>query len=64
MTKTVRIENADTSDHKIRVYVEHYNKEADAWFRLDDPAAKLDYPTSMYTGSIWDTRRLVIEEVK
>lgn len=62
MTKTVRIENADTSAHKIVVYIEYFNKENNEWIRLDEPAANLEYPTSMYSGSIWDTRRLVIEE--
>lgn len=60
MTKSIRIENADTSDHKVAVYEE--NLVDDAWVRNPVPVA-LNYPTSMHTQSIWRERRLVIEEV-
>jgi hypothetical protein len=62
MTKHIRIENADRSDHKVRVYAE--TKQADGtWLRANDtPEAALDYPTEMHTGVIWAQRRLVVEE--
>lgn len=60
MTKNIRIENADTSDHKVAVFVE--DQQADGtWVRQESPIA-LDYPTSLHTACIHSTRRLVIEE--
>jgi hypothetical protein len=61
MTKNIRIENGDTSDHKVAVYLEDLvNGE---WVRHHKPI-RLDYPTAMDTACIHDSRRLVIEEVK
>ena len=60
MTKAVRIENADTSNHKVRVYVEDKNA-AGEWVRSTEPA-QLDVPTAMLTQTIWKERRVVIEE--
>lgn len=60
MTKQIRVENADTSDHKVRVFVE--DKQVDGtWVRDPQPIA-LDHPTSMHAGYIHSKRRLVIEE--
>ena len=60
MTKNIRIENADTSDHRVVVYAE--DQQADGtWVRNQVPVA-LDYPTSLHTACIHSTRRLVIEE--
>lgn len=60
MTKSVRIENADNSSHKVRVYAEDKNA-AGEWVRSTEPA-QLDLPTAMITSTIWKERRLVIEE--
>jgi hypothetical protein len=60
MTKNMRIENADTSSHKVRLYVEDKNADGE-WERRED-AIPLDYPTAMKELAIFSTRRLVIEE--
>ena len=60
MTKTVRIENADTSDHKVNVFVEEKNSDGE-WVRKVDPI-RLDHPTFMHSGMIHQTQRLVVEE--
>lgn len=64
MTKHVRIENADTSSHKVRVRVEHKDA-AGNWVPADagSPDVRLDYPAQMLTAMIHSTRRLVVEEV-
>lgn len=60
MTKAIRIENADTSSHKVRVFKEHKN-EAGEWVRAGAPA-ELDTPTSMTTDYVHSHQRLVVEE--
>ncbi len=60
MTKTVRIENADTSNHQVRVFREMKN-DAGEWVR-EPGAIGLDRPTSMIQETIWREKRLVIEE--
>jgi hypothetical protein len=60
MTKSIRIENADTSDHKVNVFVERKNATGE-WERVGDPI-KLDHPTFMHVGTIWQGQRLVVEE--
>lgn len=66
MTKTVRIENADTSDYKIKVTVQDLKQVGPAvgeqeW--VDTEIINLDYPTAQ-TNSLYltTTRRLIIEE--
>lgn len=59
MTKTIRVENADTSNHPVRVTVQ--DKTSDGW--VDSSVQQLDYPTAMYQGYIHATRRIVIEEL-
>lgn len=61
MTKSVRIENADTSDHKLVVKAQVKNA-AGEW--VDEPAlvAELNFPTSMAVATVWRERRLIIEE--
>lgn len=61
MTKQIRIENADTSDHKVAVYVERQLADG-TWVRDPSPVA-LDYPTAMHAAYIHSTQRLVVEEV-
>ena len=64
MTKSVRIENADTSPNKVVVRAEV--KDADGnWVPADpatQPVQRLDYPTQMLTAGIHSHRRIVIEE--
>lgn len=59
MTKSVRVENADTSDHKVMVHTEELRDGV--WVRLPGPQA-LNHPTALTTLTIWKERRLVIEE--
>ncbi len=64
MTKHIRIENADTSDQKARVFVERKNGDG-VWLRDEGiPPAELNFPTAMTIGMIHGTQRLVIEEVQ
>lgn len=61
MTKTVRIENADTSDYKVKVIIQDKNSVSGEW--VDTDIVKLDYPTAETNGLyITSTRRLIIEE--
>lgn len=62
MTKKVRIENADTSNHRVRVFVERLN-EAGEWVRTDPPV-ELDFPAALHEGWIHQGQRLVVEEAK
>lgn len=63
MTKAIRIENADTSNHKVRVYRESKN-EAGEWVRSDaNPPFNLDNPTQMLSDYVHSGQRLVVEEV-
>ena len=59
MTKKVRIENADCSDHKIEVQV--WNRAPDG---KDDliQVISLDNPTAMIDVTIWDTKYIIIKE--
>lgn len=61
MTKSVRVENADTSSYKVKVFVEDKDAEGN-WVRQSDTPTGLDHPTAMQTFGIHSTRRLVIEE--
>jgi hypothetical protein len=60
MTKTVRIENADTSSHPVRVTGQY--KDADGNWVNEMSSMQIDFPTAMTTQTIHDGRRLVIEE--
>ena len=60
MTKQVRVENADTSNHKVKVHVEQL--ENGEWKRVR--TLDCDYPTAMASEYIHDSQRLVIEEAK
>ena len=62
MTKNIRIENADMSDHEVAVYTEDQQVDG-SWVRNPVPVA-LDYPTSLHTACVHDRRRLVIEEMR
>ena len=60
MTKTVRIENADTSNWPVRV-TGQYKNEAGEW--VNEPSStQIDHPTQMTSAGIHSGRRLVVEE--
>lgn len=65
MTKTVRIENADTSNNPIRVQVWDVRFKEDGATRDDYLAETRDLmnPTDLLTINIWGTRYLVIKEL-
>lgn len=61
MTKTVRIENADISDYRVKVTIQDKNFISGEW--VDTDIVNLDYPTAETSGLyITSTRRLIIEE--
>lgn len=61
MTKTVRIENADTSDYKVKVTIQDKNSVSGEW--VDTAVINLDYPTAQTNGIyLTSTRRLIVEE--
>lgn len=62
MTKAIRIENADNSIHKVRVYRETKN-EAGEWVRSDSAQpVNLDTPTQLVQDYVHSGQRLVVEE--
>lgn len=61
MTKTVRIENADTSDYKVKVTIQDKNSISGEW--VDTQVINLDYPTAQTNNMyLTSTRRLIVEE--
>lgn len=62
MTKSVRIENADTSDHEVTVFIEDLDPDTGEWVRQAH-RTELYFPTALATHAIWKGRRLVVEEV-
>lgn len=60
MTKAVRIENADNSDHvvSVEVWEEKTDGTDDFLVRID----RLAYPTQMLTETVWKGKYLVIRE--
>lgn len=60
MTKQIRIENADTSTYKVRVYIEDL---VDGVWTRTQPPTELDYPTSLASLYLTSSRRVVVEEV-
>jgi hypothetical protein len=61
MTKAIRIENADTSNHKIRVRVmQRYALEEDKEVEVID----LSHPTQLITRTVWKGQYLIVEEVE
>lgn len=62
MTKKIRIENADNSNHKVRVFTEHLSDGK--WVR-DESSAKpidLNHPTDLAELWVHGSQRLVVEE--
>ena len=63
MTKAIRIENADTSSHKVRVFVET-KSEAGEWVRGETPRfVDLNTPTQLIQDYVHSGQRLVVEEI-
>lgn len=63
VTKAIRIENADTSNHKVRVFVERMD-EAGKWVRGEPPQfVDLNTPTQLVQDYVHSGQRLVVEEV-
>ena len=61
MTKQVRIENADTSSHKVETFCEDLvNGE---WVRVANTYQRLDYPADICPQTIWSGRRVIVQEV-
>lgn len=61
MTKTVRIENADTSTYKVKVQMQRKDAEG-AWVD-DGPILNLDHPTALASIGIHDGLRAIVFEV-
>lgn len=61
MTKLVRIENADTSNYKVRVKVQTYNDTTQEWSDTGEVYA-LDSPAAMKESYLTSHRRLIVEE--
>ncbi len=61
MTKSVRIENADTSSYKVRLQAQEKNAEGE-WVNIAEPATELQYPTQMATVGIHSGKRYIVEE--
>lgn len=64
MTKKIRIENADNSNHKVRVHTEwlvdgKWVREADG---LPPKSQDLPYPADLAELWVYGTQRLVVEE--
>lgn len=61
MTKAIRIENADNSNHKIRVRVmQRFALEPDKEIEVID----LSCPTQLITKTVWKGQYLIVEEVE
>jgi hypothetical protein len=62
MTKKIRIENADTSHHNVKVTVQRKNSDGE-WQDVPAEAIDINSPTQMVEKYIHSHQRLVIEEV-
>lgn len=61
MTKAIRVENADTSDHKVVVQV--WEKPIDGSHAKMIKEYPLNNPTAMIEETIWKDHFLVIKEI-
>ena len=59
MTKSIRIENADLSDYKVKVTVEA--KQADGTWKMDREY-NLDHPAQQASETLYVGKRVIIEE--
>ena len=62
MTKAIRIENADTSDHKVKVFRERKLASGE-WVRDEANAVDLNTPAQLFQDYVHGGQRLVVEEV-
>ena len=61
MTKAIRVENADNSDHKVMVQV--WEKSVEGGHAKMVEEYSLNSPTQMIEKTIWKNHFLVIKEV-
>ena len=61
MTKAIRVENADNSDHKVMVQVWEKGAEGEHAKMIEE--YPLNHPTSMIEKTMWKNHFLVIKEV-
>lgn len=62
MTKSVRIENADTSSYKVRITPQEKNADG-VWVDVQyEKPTELSHPTALATVGIHATKRYVVEE--
>lgn len=61
MTKSVRIENADTSDHSVMVQAWRKGAEGEPDVLVSE--TPLNSPAAMATLTIWKEQYLVVKEV-
>lgn len=62
MTKSVRIENADTSSYKVKLTAQEKNIDG-VWVDVAyEQPTELVYPTSMATVGIHSGKRYIVEE--
>ena len=59
MTKSVRIENADTAPYKVVVEVQE--KRGEEWVPVETEV--LHNPTQLTTKTLWSGRRLIVTEI-
>lgn len=62
MTKQIRIENADTSHHNVKITVQRKNA-AGEWEDVPAESTDLNTPTQLATKYIHSHQRLVVEEI-
>lgn len=62
MTKSVRIENADTSSYKVRITYQSKDTEGNWVDETNTPVAELLHPTALTTVGIHSSRRVIVEE--
>ncbi len=62
MTKKIRIENADTSNHSVKVIVQRKNA-AGEWEDVPAESVDLSSPTQLAEKWIHQQQRLIVEEV-
>lgn len=61
MTKAIRIENADTSDHKVVIEVWHEGHEGEP--HIFERRIDLSMPTQQITEYVYKGKYLIIREV-
>jgi hypothetical protein len=62
MTKKIRIENADTSNHNVKVTVQRKNA-AGQWEDVPAEAVDINTPTQLTEKYVHSHQRLIVEEV-